>query len=144
MNSIGSSHDSVETAALQVRPVAPPIFSRSGPGAATARATRAYDPVTASAPERAQERISLWITGLGDVRGPRPQGRAPGSNLPVMAAVRVLFDDTSVIPIESYAATGFAGFYHVTVAIPPMNAGMVAVRAMANGVPNNALPIPMD
>jgi acid phosphatase type 7 len=123
--------------ALGIQPVAPGIFVTSL-GPAVVRLDGRL--VTAASPARPGEFVSIYLTGLGDVRGDlRAGAAAPASPLlVVLAHVEVDIGGQRTEPSFAGLTPGQAGLYQINVRIPEgAAAGRRTLAVLANGVRSN-------
>ena len=86
-------------------------------------------------PARPGDSLSLYLTGLGEVRGGIESGQAaPFASNPVVSAVEVWLGPVRLEPRLVGLAPGRAGVYQVDVAIPrDLPDGIYALRVVAEG-----------
>jgi uncharacterized protein (TIGR03437 family) len=86
-------------------------------------------------PARPGDAVSLYLTGLGEVRGGMETGQAaPLASHAVVAAVEVWLGPIRLEPSFAGLAPGRAGVYRVDVAIPPnLPDGIYSLRVVAGG-----------
>ena len=86
-------------------------------------------------PARPGDAVSLYLTGLGEVRGGMETGQAaPLASHPVVSAVEVWLGPIRLEPSFAGLAAGRAGVYRVDVAIPPnLPDGIYSLRVVAGG-----------
>jgi uncharacterized protein (TIGR03437 family) len=92
--------------------------------------------ITAANPARPGSGVSLYLTGLGEVRGPMESGRAaPAASFPAVSPVDVWLGNMRLEPRFAGMAQGYAGVYRVDVAIPrDLPDGVYTIRVEAGGV----------
>lgn len=133
---------------ITVSDTAPGIFSYSSGGSTVAAASHADgSAITAAAPARMGEFISVYTTGLGQVNGDIDAGEpAPISPLLlVKSPVQLLLSNgsytTSIAPGFAGLAPGFAGLYQVNAQMPQTASGVYTLAVSAGGKVSNALPL---
>jgi uncharacterized protein (TIGR03437 family) len=114
------------TAAITVSPVAPSLLEIVSPNGL----------ISGANPARPGAGVSLYLTGLGEVRGPMESGRAaPATSILVVSPVEVWIGNRCLEPRSAGLAQGHAGVYRVDVAIPgDLPDGVYAIRVVAGGV----------
>lgn len=127
---------------INLLPAAPGIFETAA-GPSISRADGQL--ITASAPARPGEVVSIFLTGLGDVRGAVAAGASAPGSPPVIVAARVEVElDLGQRMPPSFAglAPGQAGIYQVNARLPgDLTTGRHSVAVRANGVRSNEVVI---
>jgi uncharacterized protein (TIGR03437 family) len=128
---------------LTIRPTAPGIFTLGASGA-TPAIVHATDGqlVSAGNAARGGEFLSIYMTGLGEVRGDIAAGiAAPTTTLvPVVADVQVDLDGTTLAPSFAGLSPGFVGLYQVNVQVPAgLGRGSRRLTVVAAGVRSNTV-----
>lgn len=92
--------------------------------------------ISGANPARPGGGVSLYLTGLGEVRGPMESGRAaPAASSLVVSPVEVWLGNMCLKPRFAGLAQGYAGVYRVDVAIPgDLPDGVYAIRVVAGGI----------
>lgn len=91
---------------------------------------------SSSNPARPGGALSLYLTGLGEVRGSIASGHAATSgSIPVVSAVEVWIGHTRLEPRFAGLAQGHAGIYRIDIEVPKdLPDGIYAIRVVAGGV----------
>jgi uncharacterized protein (TIGR03437 family) len=98
--------------------------------------------VTAEAPARRGELLTVYGTGFGPAVAPRPFGFAPPEQSPIVDTVSVQAGDAVVAPERAYAAAGRIGLDVVQFRVPEGVSGAMQVRVTVNGKVSNPVAVP--
>jgi uncharacterized protein (TIGR03437 family) len=102
-------------------------------------------PVTAGAPARRGELLTMYGTGFGPAAMPRPFGFAPVDPAPILDTVAVLAGEVTIVPERSFAAAGKVGLdavqFRLTEKTP---AGTLQISVTANGKNSNVVSVPVQ
>jgi uncharacterized protein (TIGR03437 family) len=101
--------------------------------------------VTADAPARRGELLTVYGTGFGPAASPRPFGFAPADPSSIVDEVTIGAGELTIKPERSFAAAGKVGLDAVQFRLPQeVGAGTVDVRVTVNGVSSNPLGVPVQ
>ena len=103
-------------------------------------------PVTADAPAKAGELLTVYGTGFGPAERPRPEGMPipQSTSYAIVDAVTVQVGDV-VIPAEkAFAAAGRCGIDAVQFRLDGSVNGTVTFRVTVNGASSNTLLLPVQ
>ncbi len=132
---------------IQARRTAPAIFTSAHQDLRLAVATHADGRrVSELDPAVPGERIDLFVTGLGRVRGAIRVGEPPPETPPldVEAEVRAQAGGTGAEVVRTRLAPGLVGMYRITIAIPEgIDSGWMTIQVSANGAMSNSPVIPV-
>ena len=119
VNNNGTASNTVTTV---MNATAPGVFTGSQNGLGDAAALHAdYSLITPASPAKRGETISLYVTGLGDVKPAVADGAAGPSSPPYSVAteaINVYIGGTAATVTYAGLAPGFAGLYQLNVQVP--------------------------
>ena len=124
----------VETTVQVVRRNAPGLF-------ADAAVHEDGSLVTADAPARRSELLTVYGTGFGPVVVSRPFGFAPPELSAILDVVTVQAGDVAVPVERAFAAAGRVGVDAVQFRVPELPPGTAQLRVTVNGKSSNAIPL---
>ena len=126
--------------AVMIQPVAPGIFGSPRSPAIVHLDGRL---VSSLNPAAGGEVVSIYLTGLGEVRGGQVPAGAPAPITPLLeTAARVQIDlggGALADPLFAGLAPGFAGLYQINVRLPGGIRGRRDLSVLANGVRSNVV-----
>lgn len=132
----GTAHASVF-----VREVAPMIFSVKSDGGVSPAVFHADGALVSSqSPVSAGERVSILLTGLGQVNGSIAAGQAAPADAPlsVRSPIEIQIGETLIAPLLAGLLPGSVGVYRVQVEIPSdLQPGTHALRILMREVSSN-------
>ncbi|WP_155121530.1 metallophosphoesterase [Bryobacter aggregatus] len=127
---------------IEIVRVAPALFVRSRPGLAVATYADGT-PVTSQNPAKPDDQITLWLTGLGAVKGSPAENGVAATNLPVLAKIQVDLNGVLIEPSAAVLAASLAGIYQITFRLPSLTGPRADLHVVANGVLSNSAQLPL-
>ncbi len=122
---------SSEIRTITIDDVAPGIFVMDANGTGAITRADTFQLITPQNPARAGDLLTLFMTGLGGVKGAVTSGQAPPSPAETMEAPRVTIGGAVAEVVFSGLSTQYPGLYQVNVRVPP---GVSAGAAVAVAV----------
>jgi uncharacterized protein (TIGR03437 family) len=126
---------------------APGLFQDTSGAAPVALAVHENgDPVSAAAPARRGERITVYGTGLGPCDRPRPDGFAVPDDppFPLTDPVQVSLGGAALAPEAAFATPARVGMDAVVFRIPSDATGGMDLKVRVNGVESNTVALPVE
>ncbi|MGH9674118.1 MAG: IPT/TIG domain-containing protein, partial [Bryobacteraceae bacterium] len=129
----------------EIAAVAPAIFVFNGSAGLVPAITHSNGVlVSAAAPARPGEILTVYMTGLGKVSGEVLEGQPAPTGVATLLAnpVEVRVGAATMTPLFAGLAPGYAGLYQVNFRVPPA-AGVQPLEIAVDGVPSNAVTLPV-
>ena len=128
---------------VHIAPLAPQFFLNADGSAMATHADGSA--VSASAPARGSETITVFLTGLGAVNHNVQAGVLPPAGVGVLASVQVKIGGALVSSLPPVLSVSYPGIYQIQVQLPAglLGGGTVTIEVIANGVVSNAPFIPV-
>jgi len=131
---------------VEIAAVAPAIFVFNGPAGLVPAITHSNGVlVSAAAPARPGEILTVYMTGLGRLNAELLEGQPAPTGVATLLAnpAEVRVGAATVTPLFAGLAPGYAGLYQVNFRVPVAGAGTHALNIAVDGVPSNAVTLPV-